>query len=386
VSVSADNITVAGITVDNANTGRDGIVVKADGAGASAQNITIQNVTAQNNRMGVYIHGTNDGAVSAKVQSTIATANSQHGIAVYDDTNGAFEADLGGGSMGSTGNNVLAGNTLEDLAVEYDGRELAAQNNWWGQASGPDTDAPDVGIAPQIYYGAPINDGLVGHWTFDNEWTSNTTAFDRSGLGNDGTLQNGLSLADQVVGNNREALEFDGVDDRVSIPNSAELNPGISDYSISFSLNTTSNSSALIAGKNTFAFNSYGVWYRGSNGELEGEIKAPNPPGTAHSPAPNAINDGSWQFSTNTNDRDGLGTVYQNDAAIQSLDISGISTESISNSVAFTIGRGNPGRFDGSIDDVRLYMRALSANEVLELYRMDTSSSVNVGGFLTAAP
>lgn len=97
VRVTADDITLAGFTVDNGGTGRDGIVVEADGAAASAQNITIQNVTTQNDRMGIYLHGTNSGAVSAKVQNSITTSNSQHGIAVYDDTDGTFEVDLGGG-------------------------------------------------------------------------------------------------------------------------------------------------------------------------------------------------------------------------------------------------------------------------------------------------
>ena len=130
ITINADDVSVVGVTVNNAQ--RDGIVIAADGAGNSAQNVTIDNVTATNNRMGVYIHGSNDGAVSAKVQNTVATTNRQHGLAVYDDTNATFEADLGGGDMGSVGNNVLAGNTLEDLAIEYDGRELAAMHNWWG--------------------------------------------------------------------------------------------------------------------------------------------------------------------------------------------------------------------------------------------------------------
>ncbi len=71
-------------------------------------------------------------------------------------------------------------------------RSILMSEFWVPFAQVPDTDTPDIGIAPQIYYGAPINDGLVGHWTFDTEWTTNTTAYDRSGQGNDGTLNNGL--------------------------------------------------------------------------------------------------------------------------------------------------------------------------------------------------
>ena len=220
VTVTADNIYLSGFTVDGAS--RDGILV--EGNAASAQNVTITNVTASNNRTGIYIHGYNGGDVSAMVEQSITTGNSQHGIAVYDDTAGTFEVDLGGGSLGSAGLNILAGNTLEDLAVDYDGRTLSARNNWWGFATGPDLDDPSDGFRPQIYYGAPIEDSLAGNWTFDSEWTTNTTAYDRSANANNGTLLGGLSLADQVTGQYGEALNFDGINDTIRIPHSASLN------------------------------------------------------------------------------------------------------------------------------------------------------------------
>ncbi len=42
--------------------------------------------------------------------------------------------------------------------------------------------------------------------------------------------------------------------------------------------------------------------------------------------------------------------------------------------------------FDGVISDVRTYNRALTANEVAELNRMDSTSTVNTSGFLTSSP
>ncbi len=394
ITVSADNITVAGITVDGSN--RDGIVVEADGAAASAQNITIQNVTTQNNRHGIYIYGANDGAVSAKVQSAVTTSNSQHGIAVYDDTDDTFTADLGGGEMGSTGNNVLAGNTLEDLAVEYDGRALAAQNNWWGQASGPDTDAPDVGVSPQIYYGAPINDGLVGHWTFDNEWTTNTTAYDRSGQGNDGALNGGLSLADQVTGQNRQALDFDGVGYYIdTTPNPVNSGTGqitvlvlaSPDYSSSngsireilrheFDVGL-GNGGYLLEWRDDLVSDIWGFGLSQSNGTS----RQPYRPSVAQFPS------GVYTHLAFTGD----GT-----------DVRGYSNASFQSSIGYdgtiangrdvliggysTNGNSKSRFFDGMIDDIRIYDRALSATEISELYRTNTSSAVNAGGFLTAAP
>ena len=376
VTISADNITVAGVTVDNATTGRDGIKVIADGAGSSAQNVTIQNVTTQNNRHGVYIHGRNGGSVSAMVQNTITTSNSQHGIAVYDDTDGTFTADLGGGSMGSTGNNILAGNTLEDLAVEYDGRALSAQNNWWGQASGPDTDTPDIGIAPQIYYGAPINDGLVGHWTFDTEWTTNTTAYDRSGQGNDGTLQGGLSLADQVTGQNRQALDFDGVGTTVNVANPASLQINTGTLLSWFNTSNAGVSYRGIVNK-TFA---YGMYLQDNQfGTFDNGAGQPRNTGVN-------LADGNNNFVATTFQSGVAGgsEFFINSTAAGNYLITNTSQGSI-----LRIGMGQGGVtqvFSGTIDDTRIYNRVLDPTEISELYRMNTSSSIDTSGFLSSAP
>lgn len=354
VTITADNVTVAGLTIDNNNTGRDGIVVEADGAAASAQNVTIQNVTTQNNRMGIYIHGANDGAVSAKVQSAITTANSQHGIAVYDDTDDTFTADLGGGELGSTGNNVLAGNTLEDLAVEYDGRALSAQNNWWGQASGADTDAPNIGIAPQIYYGAPINDGLVGHWTFDNEWLNGATAFDRSGNGNNGTLENGLTNSDTISSPAGEALVFDGTV-YVQLPNINNIR------SFHFLANVDSVQAA-----NSYLFD--------ARGGLAG--------GWFYSGIPNFGPDWSVMYANGANVALSYASLPKDQWSNTYYEANANFNDNVNLMSRFT----NSEFSEGSLSDVRFYDRSLSVSEISELNRMDTSSSVNTSGFLSSAP
>ncbi|USO02934.1 MAG: inverse autotransporter beta domain-containing protein [Rhodospirillales bacterium] len=389
VRITANDVTVAGITVDGAT--RDGIVVEADGAAASAIGVSIQNVSALNNRFGIYVHGTNGGSVSAKVQGAVTSTNTQHGVAIYDDTAGTFTADLGGGALGSTGGNVLAGNTLEDLAVELDGGTLMAQNNWWGQASGPDTDDPSVGIAPQIYYGAPINDGLVGHWTFDTEWTTNTTAYDRSGNGNDGTPINGLSLTDQVVGVNREALEFDGIDDAVSMGNI--LSMGLNSFTIVSNAQTTvvnfnDNSNGIVYTKGTGFSSQEGYRLSLPNGAFNVSIADGTNFATHTSSA--GRNDGTWHFVSAVFDRGNEIRVTVDNSYNSSTVENTIGN--ITSPYNFAIGALNTAGniiyhpFDGQIDDTRIYNRALLPSEISELYRMDTSSAVDTSGFLTAAP
>src|SRR3989344_4335873 len=59
--------------------------------------------------------------------------------------------------------------------------------------------------------------GLVGHWTLDAGDISGTSAIDRSGNGNTGTLTLGPTQATGQIGG---ALTFDGSDDYVSVPDS----------------------------------------------------------------------------------------------------------------------------------------------------------------------
>lgn len=377
ITVNADNVTIAGISVIGSN--RDGIAVKADGIGASAQNITIQDVTTQSNRMGIYIHGTNNGAVSTKIQNTTATGNSQHGIAVYDDTSNTFEADLGGGTMNSVGRNILANNTLEDLAIDYDGRTLAAMNNWWGQATGPDTDTPDIGITPQIYYGAPINDGLVGNWTFDNEWTTNTTAYDRSGQSNDGTLQGTLSLANQVAGQNREALNFDGgPTTNITIPHTASLLIP-DEISVLTWINGSPQVTTPWARFIVKDGGGIGWFLSARSNTANSHARVDTTGGFNDTVLVTGGLDNNWNQYALTMDT-GIMETYMNLNNISNPYNHGTGFSNTSN---ISIGSN---QFIGSLDEIRIYNRAIDPSEISELYRMDTSSTVNTSNFLSTTP
>src|SRR5262245_59216846 len=64
---------------------------------------------------------------------------------------------------------------------------------------------------------AAVPSGLVGAWSFDE--TSGTTAADVSGKGNNGSV----SGATRVAGKYGNALSFDGVNDVVTVADSASL-------------------------------------------------------------------------------------------------------------------------------------------------------------------
>ena len=73
-----------------------------------------------------------------------------------------------------------------------------------------------------------LEGGLVGYWKFDEG--SGTTTVDSSGNGNVGNLQNGPTWVD---GKRGKALSFDGVDDYTTIENNTNLDPHTSDWTIS---------------------------------------------------------------------------------------------------------------------------------------------------------
>src|SRR3989338_1092342 len=88
-----------------------------------------------------------------------------------------------------------------------------------------------------------INEGLVGYWTFDGQDLKDTTAFDKSGNNNNGTLTNGPRRA---IGRLGQALEFDGNNDYVAIPNTAALQfVGTSAFTISAWINGTSQAGSV---------------------------------------------------------------------------------------------------------------------------------------------
>jgi hypothetical protein len=71
---------------------------------------------------------------------------------------------------------------------------------------------------------ASAQSGLHGLWHFNQAAGSLTTA-DSSGYNNTGTLHNGATFASGVSGNFGKALTLDGVDDFVNVPNNSTLAP-----------------------------------------------------------------------------------------------------------------------------------------------------------------
>ena len=196
--------------------------------------------------------------------------------------------------------------------------------------------------------------GLVGYWPFEEG--SGTTTQDSSGNGNTGTLTNGPLWAEGKVGN--WALEFDGSDDYVGTGSDVV---GTGDVTVVAWL------SAQSAGENNYGrIFGNGAFYPYINGALGSSALFITSNDRANSAGSFSLIQNSWEFVAIT--RTSSGTLYcYIDGVVDSGTTNSGTPQSGGN---FYIGEGNDLHlnFDGYIDDMRVYNRALSAAEIQAIY------------------
>jgi len=241
----------------------------------------------------------------------------------------------------------------------------------------------------QPVYGT--DDGLVLYLPFSIDQTniSNTT-YDRSPYGNDGTLRGEMNSGELnngtwTKGKYGNAMSFDGVDDFINTSNNEILNFGAStDFTLEVWINTVSTGTMRVIAK---LFNtgepSPGYLLFISSGTARLSIDdGPTVATQIESTSP--INDGAWHHVAGTFDRDGNAHIYIDGVLEDSEDIS--SFGDISNNHSLLIGResASAGTFpyNGSLDEVRIYKRALTAEEIRTHYLR--GSGFGASGAITA--
>ncbi len=206
--------------------------------------------------------------------------------------------------------------------------------------------------------GKPVSNlSLVGHWSFD-EGTS-TIAHDLSGNGRHGTFS---GAPEWVGGKKGKALDFDGVDDYViTTANRGSYSAITVSAWFRFEGSVSDSYRAIISGQSADFF--IGKNTGNSNiGIQDGSYNSAMAVGT------NAW-DGAWHHIAYTFSG-GTGTVYLDGVSVGSGAFSG-------GTGAIWIGQENEGAgydFNGKIDDVRFYSRALSPAEIAALYSSVQSS------------
>ena len=206
---------------------------------------------------------------------------------------------------------------------------------------------------------ASSDDGLVAEWHFDEG--SGSTVADSSGNGNDGAIY-GATWDD---GKNGKALSFDGVNDYVNVPTPYIISD---EFSIEAWVKTAYSASQTILGgpRGDAKYHpTFGVGYGNSNGAAGcvnryGTYLASNIP----------VNTDDWHHVVFVaNDR---GT----DTTNMKIYINGALDNEINDPFMIQIWpethyigkRASENYFNGIIDEVRIYNRALAADEIKEHY------------------
>jgi hypothetical protein len=242
------------------------------------------------------------------------------------------------------------------------------------------------------FYGpSALYSGLMGWWTFDGS-TLVTNVADSSGRANNGNLTNFPATTSAVVaGKIGQGLNFDGVDDYVSVTNQTDFNYDRTD---SFTLSAwvyrrTSVTEDAIVGKNDSGFHGYTLWLPPDGGQCSGNgagCASLSISGTAtlsmNTPV-NSVPLNVWTHIVATYSGTSIASgvkMYINGASQTLSTQAAPATGSALHSDPLRIGTDFPAQgdeFNGKIDDVRIYNRVLTPAEVAELY--NTTSGGKVG-------
>ncbi len=212
-----------------------------------------------------------------------------------------------------------------------------------------------------------INSGLVAYWPFDGINVIGTTAYDKSTNTNNGTLNSSPTLTEGKLG---QGISFSG-GSSVTVANHATINPG-SAWTLStwvYPRDTTAGNDQYPLIKGT----TFGEWLdfcincNSSSGYIVIPIAWDDVRRTYYTGITLTIN--TWAHLTQTFD----GTtfrVYKDGVLLYSDTNVGSGVNGVSGT--FTIGGQAAGTvpFNGIVDETRLYNRALSRDEVKQLYSM----------------
>ncbi|MCK5017481.1 MAG: LamG domain-containing protein, partial [Candidatus Peribacteraceae bacterium] len=236
----------------------------------------------------------------------------------------------------------------------------------------------DVRIYGRALTGAEVNDsywrgsdgletnvsatGLV-LWSKLDESNYDNTAFDSSSESNDGVLHNYPPMV--TAGNISNAIYFDGFDDYILCDDDIEL--GTADFTVSVWTKKGKHTSiydSIISQGQTGADEWLFYFYSSTSIRFYADSGAIN---TESQTIPD-IND--WRMFTFIRDGD-YGYLYNNVTLIKT--ISGIDDVNLNTAYKVSIGASLEGmqrRYNGTIDDVRIYSRALSIDELTARYQM----------------
>lgn len=227
-------------------------------------------------------------------------------------------------------------------------------------------------VAPPAHAASFMSSGLVGYWKMDEG--SGTTSTDSSGNGNNGTLGSKTTWTAGKIGG---ALKFNGVQSNYV---NVTTNSGLPiynqiNYSVSMWVNGPPNQANgnLFSEASSTSANPMFVLANQGGADAKLDVLIRNNSGVAqlgHAKSTATVFDNKWHHIVWT-DSNGTAKLYVDGVQDATNFNYTRSTLSINTTSIGHLNRGaDEYNFNGSLDDVRIYNRALSAGEITQLYRL----------------
>jgi len=316
-------------------------------------------------------YATNDGWSSLRTDIGIHPTTAEPTVGIPSPGVTSLLVDFGGGMRIADWGAYRADHVYTYEFTASSGSLGFVISDWWENWYGSPWDyqkgmSDNSGsLTVRIYRKNSATSGLVAYYPF------NGNANDESGNGNNGAAH-GATLTEDRFGNPNSAYSFNGVDNYIGIMNSPTLEMGYSDYTIAAWIKTTATA------------NNGRIFSKGSSGCLTGYMMRMGGPESAYVHLENAynggcptffygnnpVNDGKWHFVTGVVKRSSEARIYVDGVLdnSRSLDTSSLNLDNGRNP---TIGSNDVGNaveyFNGAIDDLRIYKRALTDSEIVAL-------------------
>ncbi len=251
----------------------------------------------------------------------------------------------------------------------------------------------DSAVGGQVFVLPASQNNLVGYWTFDNG--TGSKAYDWSGNLNNGTLSNMNTTGNATSGwNNTDCkfgrcMNFDGVNDVINISTTSDLMECLNGTNLTVSLwvkssqawsSTWSPGSAhLIGGSVSGALSQdweiVGGQVAGSNGKIIVGVDAKL--GNYSLNSTTIVNNNIWHHIVFTRIRNGTSKLYVDSVLESSANDTG---GGIWTNRTLQIGFDqwvNGAKFNGTLDEIRIWNRTLTADEVTAEYEASYKKVTN---------
>ena len=319
---------------------------------------------------GAYRDAANDPAGTAVTivgTTSLSTGTWYHGVFVFDSVNDSHVVYLNkiaettnttaAGALGTTSSAGINIGRLNDVSQAFVG-SISDVRIYNRALSATEITSLYNSYHPKVAISS-LQKGLVGHWKLDQASNKSTTVTaDATPYGNNGTSSGSPTLggATDQHGQANRATTFDGTDDYVGLGQVADF---IGDMSISLWVKKDGTDNGWFISKRGAGGNQFQWWGRPNSTDKKQHLWN----GISIVDSNSNVSDNIWHYVAVV--RSGTTIIFYLDGQADGIQTLAVPASSTSN-VAIQESAGDYA--NGSIADVRIYNRALSATEITSLY------------------